>query len=766
MPIGSENVLQEFLVRFGFRMDQMSANAALQSMGSVGGRLNAIARVGVMAFRAVSSEIYRTAMDMGRLSATAERIGMSAGTLDRLLMAASAAGSTEADALRSITQLQGMIGDAALRLGRGANVFRMFGINVYDINGKLRTTESILQEIAVRFRGIGGDRLMDPRVRNTLAKQFGISEDFARVLAGDFGEMLELTYKLGEAFNYNMDRMAEKARIFRKEISLTQNILTIIRRSLVGEGIDYINARLYRINRLIAEHADNLRVWGKAIVWVIKLVFAALETILTFVIYILSLVGYILNAMGPIGTAIATLSVLFGMLAVAILAFTGTVGVPLMIITAKFLAIAGAIVAVGLALEDLISFFRGEDSLIGDFFNRTPSEETIEAREKLREYIDEQHRKYPTFRLEGGEWDFLLGRNVRKDVASNEFDSLAEAWGKFKDYWANRKTIEDYHLDKPLIDIWGEKAREYLKENKERFNLLAKIIDYYKKSVQEAIAREAAAREAKAEAIRNSISEGFRKAIESGKERIRSIINFLGNKFNQLLDALSIRRLIEAIKETLFMQEGTDNVIGEKPSTGSGWGKTITDTTNKLREWLQVKAVDKKYGNMEDGTPYSKWVGTWYYNRKGQKQKFGYDFSDEAIDDDKFFAENAHDKDFLDATLVPTDQIPVSESLGVDVNAPATPEDEETIPEGTIVGDDGEDPVAFNPFGKNPQLMADTSKVVNTNVSAPQNISVHNNFTIDGAKDAHLVANEVISNQYRVMTNVASILRPLPTTMV
>lgn len=762
MPIGSENVLQEFLVRFGFRMDQMSANAALQSMGSVGGRLNAIARVGVMAFRAVSGEIYRTAMDMGRLSATAERIGMSAGTLDRLLMAASAAGSTEADALRSITQLQGMIGDAALRLGRGANVFRMFGINVYDINGKLRTTESILQEIAVRFRGIGGDRLMDPRVRNTLAKQFGISEDFARVLAGDFGEMLELTYKIGEAFNYNMDRMAAKARLFRREISLTQNILTIIRRSLVGEGIDYINARLYRINRLIAEHADNLRVWGKAIVWVIKLVFAAIETILTTVIYILSLIGYILNAMGPVGTAIATLSVLFGMLAVAILTFTGTVGIPLMIVTAKFLAIAGAVLAVGLALEDLISFLRGEGSLIGDFFNRSSTSEGI----KLREYVEEQHRNDSQSRLgkwlNDSGWDFLLGRNNDKKVASNEFDSLSEAWGKFKDYWANRKTIEDYRLDKPLLVTWGDKFTEYLRENKDRFNLLAKITDYFKQGAQEA-----AEREAKIEAIRNSISEGFKKAIDSAKESIRNIINFLGDKFNQLLDALSIRNLIEAIKEALFMQEGTDNVISEKPSTGSGWGKTITDTTNKLREWLQVKAVDKKYGNMEDGTPYSKWVGTWYYNRKGQKQKFGYNFSDEAIDDDKFFAENAHDEDFLDATLVPKDQIPVSESLGIDVNEPATSEDEETLPEGTIVGDDGgEDPVAFNPFGKNPQLMADTSKVVNTNVSAPQNISVHNNFTIDGAKDAHLVANEVISNQYRVMTNVASILRPLPTTMV
>lgn len=763
MPIGSENVLQEFLVRFGFRMDQMSANAALQSMGSVGGRLNAIARVGVMAFRAVSGEIYRTAMDMGRLSATAERIGMSAGTLDRLLMAASAAGSTEADALRSITQLQGMIGDAALRLGRGANVFRMFGINVYDVNGKLRTTESILQEIAVRFRGIGGDRLMDPRVRNTLAKQFGISEDFARVLAGDFGEMLELTYQLGNAFNYNMDKMAAKARLFRREISLTQNILTIIRRSLVGEGIDYINARLYRINRLIAEHADNLKVWGKAIVWVIKLVFAAIETILTTVIYILSLIGYILNAMGPVGTAIATLSVLFGMLAVAILTFTGTVGIPLMIVTAKFLAIAGAVLAVGLALEDLIAFLRGEGSLIGDFFNKPAP-----YKEGFREYkesLAKQRQNEPPSKLgkwlNDGGWDFLLGRNVRKDVASNEFDSLSEAWGKFKEYWANRKTIEDYRLDKPLLVTWGDKFTEYLRENKDRFNLLAKITDYFKQGAQEA-----AEREAKIEAIRNSISEGFKKAIDSAKESIRNIINFLGDKFNQLLDALSIRNLIEAIKEALFMQEGTDNVISEKPSTGSGWGKTITDTTNKLREWLQVKAVDKKYGNMEDGTPYSKWVGTWYYNRKGQKQKFGYDFSDEAIDDDKFFAENAHDKDFLDATLVPNDQIPVSESLGVDVNAPATSEEEETLPEGTIVGDDGEDPVAFNPFGKNPQLMADTSKVVNTNVSAPQNISVHNNFTIDGAKDAHLVANEVISNQYRVMTNVASILRPLPTTMV
>ena len=762
MPIGSENVIQEFLVRFGFRMDQMSANAALQSMGSVGGRLNAIARVGVMAFRAISGEVYRTAMDMGRLSATADRIGMSAGTLDRLLMAASAAGSTEADALRSITQLQGMIGDAALRLGRGANVFRMFGINVYDINGKLRTTESILQEIAVRFRGIGGDRLMDPRVRNTLAKQFGISEDFARVLAGDFGEMLELTYQIGNAFNYNMDKMAEKTKTFRKEISLTQNILTIIRRSLVGEGIDYINARLYTFNRRLAEHADNLWVFGKAFVWIIKLIYAAVEAIATTVIYILSAIGSLLKALGPFGTMIATLSMLFGILAVAILTFTGLVGVPLMIATAKFMAIAGAILAVGLALEDLISFLRGEDSLIGNFFNKSPTNEGV----KLREYVEEQHRNSSQSRLgkwlDDGGWNSLFGRNNGKKVASNEFDSLSEAWEKFKDYWANRKTIEDYRLDKPLLVTWGDKFTEYLRENKDRFNLLAKITDYFKQGAQEA-----AEREAKIEAIRTSISEGFRKAIDSAKESIRNIINFLGDKFNQLLDALSIRRLIEAIKESLFMQEGTDNVIGEKPSTGSGWGKTIADTTNKLRDWLQVKAVDKRYGNMEDGTPYSKWVGTWYYNRKGQKQKFGYDFSDEAIDDDKFFAENAHDEDFLNATLVPKDQIPVSESLGIDVNEPATSEDEETLPEGTIVGDDGgEDPVAFNPFGKNPQLMADTSKVVNTNVSAPQNISVHNNFTIDGAKDAHLVANEVISNQYRVMTGVASILRPLPTTMV
>lgn len=758
MPIGSENVLQEFLIRFGFRMDQMSANAALQSMGSVGGRLNAIARVGVTAFRAISGEIYRTAMDMGRLSATAERIGMSASTLDRLLMAANAAGSTEADALRSITQLQGMIGDAALRLGRGANVFRMFGINVYDVNGKLRTTESILQEIAVRFRGVGGEGLLDPRVRNTLAKQFGISEDFARVLAGDFGEMLELTNQVGKAFNYNIDEMTDKAKTFRKEISLSKNILTIIRRSLVGGGLDYLNNRLFRFNRNLANNSKNLSVYGKGFVAILKLILSVIDATASLLMRIFSGIGWILEALGPLGTAITSLGISFGVLATAILTFTGLVGVPLLVATAKFLAVAAAVTLVVLALEDLWSFFKGEKSITGLLWEDNQEDQTF-GRKQFR--IDRTYLlKYADREIPLIDREFDPALPPKRKIASSEFDSLGELFDKLGGFWDE---IKDYKGPRPnrlwINDLWDKIKAAWKERQDETLAFVESKSSEQSDDLNATIDR-----------VLKSLDSGFNNVKNSIIEGTQDLISSFGEWFKNLIDSFSIRNIIEAIKEALWFTSDTKSTPGEIPpeeGPKSGLGKTINDMVEKLRESQQKQKIDSKYGLMEDGTSYSKWLGTWYYNRKGQKQKFGYNFSDEAIEDDKFFAENAHNKDFLDVTLVPKDKIPVSESLGVDVNEPATDDNNgETLPIGTVVGEEDNDPVAFNPFGSNPQLMADTNKVVNTNVSAPQNISVHNNFTIDGAKDAHLVANEVISNQYRVMTNVASILRPLPTTMV
>jgi hypothetical protein len=315
------------------------------------GLLGPLAALGAGASIAGLANIVKSFADYGgQIDDISQRIGASTGAVQEWMYAAKLAGIEQGELESSVKRFNKTLADAASGQSKsGAALFKKLGISVKDTNGRLKTAEQLMPEVA---DGIA--RIRDPAVRTAaLMELFGRSganlgplfKDGAAGLAAAAREAEELGYKLSEAdiqkaaeLGDELDRLGMAASGLGHAVaaSLMPSLLPMLNKltewikanreliaSKISAVIDRISAALAKVDwaafgqgiekvlSFIGRFVDMIGGWENAIIGVIAVMNGGLIASLAGVISSFARLGVVLltNPLGLIITAAAAAGV-------------------------------------------------------------------------------------------------------------------------------------------------------------------------------------------------------------------------------------------------------------------------------------------------------------------------------------------------------------------------------------------------------------------------------------------------------------------------
>jgi hypothetical protein len=233
-------------------------------------------------------------------------------------------GASQGDATSAITSLSDKIAQAGIT---GDANFARLGISVRTATGELKTADTVLGEVRMRFKQMG----LSVQQQKPLAEGLGINQNLLRFLNASNEEVEKLTRK-SRALNYITEQQEKTSEAYSNATRSTKLALSGLQ-AQIAIGLTPALTRSSRaFSKFIQEHKPGIIEFGKK----------AAEWIGT--------IGESINRLAPI------LKVVGG-------AFVG-----FLVLTTPISATAAAIALAVLAVDDLIVAFKGGRSVIRDFF--------------------------------------------------------------------------------------------------------------------------------------------------------------------------------------------------------------------------------------------------------------------------------------------------------------------------------------------------------------------------------------------------------------
>lgn len=345
-------ITNDIVTRFAF---QGSIAPLSQFNASLGGSLKLLAGmtaglVGV----AGATTAWVTSITKGndKLIQLSRNTGVAIETIGELGFAASVTGSSTEALEGSIGSLSQKIGEAATR---GSEDFARIGISVRDAAGNVKSADQVLLEFGKKTRGLSREQKLD------FASKLGIDQSLIQLLSKSSGEIDTLrkeAIKLGRVNTEQADKMAaynDSVTRFKAGLDGLKNQIAIglipVITNVAGKIADFV------------EGLDFSAI-GASFKKGFDVVFQAIKDLAPFA---LAFVGHLalmkLSAIGFTGV-LAGLKlalghvVVFGIRAVAMM--TALLS-PVVLATA-------AVVAIGLAIQDVMTAFRGGESVIAGWY--------------------------------------------------------------------------------------------------------------------------------------------------------------------------------------------------------------------------------------------------------------------------------------------------------------------------------------------------------------------------------------------------------------
>ena len=143
-----------------------AVGGVLSQVGRLGARL---ATVGAIGGGAAVALLKRWSDTGDEIAKTARKLGVSVETLQELRFAGSREGVDQAALDKGIEMMRRNLGEAALGRGEGLQAFQDLGVSVLDVEGRVRSFESVFDELADKL-----SKFDDASLRNLFAaKIFG-----------------------------------------------------------------------------------------------------------------------------------------------------------------------------------------------------------------------------------------------------------------------------------------------------------------------------------------------------------------------------------------------------------------------------------------------------------------------------------------------------------------------------------------------------------------------------------------------------------------
>jgi len=287
--------------------------------------------------------------------------------IQELSYAATQSQSTTAAMENSLKGLSSAIGRAAQD---GSDDFSRLGISVRDANGHVKSADRILLEVGRRFKAL----------HLSMAEQ----EHFASALGID-SSLLQLLNKTGSAIDGLRDKAKKLGILTKKQIVLATDYT---------KSVNSMRFSLDSFRQLIAVGAaPDMRRMSDAFT---DLLVANKGWIIGGVKFAIKWVSILIQSLRRMLPAIAAISVAMIGLKIATLGWAGA------LVMIRKTAVVGALVALYLVVDDLITAFKGGKSVIAGFYHAMTGRSIVN--------------------------DATAGFKVMKDVVMVLFHSLEKVW--------------------------------------------------------------------------------------------------------------------------------------------------------------------------------------------------------------------------------------------------------------------------------------------------------------------------------------------------
>jgi len=396
--------LRDLFVRIGFDVDEKPIKQLNSGIKSV--KSSVLMMTGAFAAAAgglivLARSVANTGDDARK---TAQALGLTTEALQELEFAASIGGIKQGELRASIRRLAKSANDASLGLLTYKRVYDSLGVSITNAEGKLKTTDQILSDVADKFAVMEDGTLKTAYATDLFgrsgAKLIPLLNQGAKGVAALRKEAVDLGYVIGdqdaqaaEEFNDSIVRLMAIIRGIKNQIGLGLiPIMTdLIKKAkeYVGANREFIKLKLEKVVKTLIKYIKLFYEIVKRSVITVKTLadaFGGLERIIKYTV--MALAGFIalkfVYGIGLITQGIFGLVLAFKTLgAAAIAAKIAMFAVPLLI--------GVGVLALLLILEDIYRFFKGDDSitaLIVDAFKNKFPEAFETTRKALQGIID------------------------------------------------------------------------------------------------------------------------------------------------------------------------------------------------------------------------------------------------------------------------------------------------------------------------------------------------------------------------------------------
>lgn len=243
----SAQALDSFFVELFFKGDTTAAKQFDESLTNIHTSALKVSAVMVGAAAGLLAFVGGVAHGMGELQDFAETNDMSASKLDALGKVAKATDVDMEQLKSSIAGLNGITGEAALGIGRGAMIFEKLGLSAKDASGNVRSVDEMLEVVADKIKGLPraeqlamlGKLRIDPNMVKLL-KDGGAALRQMREEAEGKGLFTDADYdradKLDKLFGRSTVALGQMAKL------LAVNLFPAVEKILTG-FLDFYNAQ-------------------------------------------------------------------------------------------------------------------------------------------------------------------------------------------------------------------------------------------------------------------------------------------------------------------------------------------------------------------------------------------------------------------------------------------------------------------------------------------------------------------------------------------
>lgn len=338
-------VIDELLVGLGFDYDDKDIKKFKKDIDDTGKVIKALVKVTAAAATAIIAMTVASTRASDELGKMAAEVGETVENIDALQFALQRSGGTAEGLSSGLRRLSMRAGEAARGVGRGAEAFGLLGISVTDANGQLRPTGELLLEVSKQMQGLERGQQLE------LANKLGLRDTIRLLQQGP--EAIQELIKEAQRLGVTTAEDAAIAAEFQDGLTDLWQVMKQISRS-----ISRIFAPL--LTRIVKTFTD----W-----WAIN------REILNQKLQVfIEGLGKALRVAALSAAAFTAVKVLAGLLAfkraiqgitIATLAMNAAISFLPVLIGAAFLLL-------GALLDDIIIFFRGGDSAIGDLIEKFP----------------------------------------------------------------------------------------------------------------------------------------------------------------------------------------------------------------------------------------------------------------------------------------------------------------------------------------------------------------------------------------------------------